>query len=485
MIVLVLVVVAVAAIGTMLGRISHEVESARDTEYVELEGHWVRYNVIGGGPPVLLVHGWLSSSRIWEQVARRLAQRFTVYTLDLTGFGDSDKPTDGYGVRNGSRLLYAFCAHFGLTRTAVVGHDFSGAMAAKLAADHPDIVGRLILVATPADEEQIDLPTFLWLTTLPVIGPIFYSIGRLLKPMRKFWLRPFVFDSGDLPEELIEDAGKSTPAAVSKTFSVTRHEISGGRVTRQARIIKVPLLLVAGEDDQIMDPRSVSDWGQHAEQAEIVLLDKCGHLPMVELPAEFSVRILAFLTGDSRYLEYVREVPPPADQELVDEQDEREEQPPEVEEPEPPDPERTPAAEEKSPPVDKSADFGDVSWDFSPKSSSTPRTDRASTPRPEERAAENREPRSSSRPSRRSMPLPKNKGEGDAEDIERDPSGTLRDGARRAEVDKRREREPGSGRIPKFPGDLFQWSKAPDEYIPGRRSRRRKTGRDEDREKDE
>src|ERR671916_2732266 len=104
------------ASSAALSRTTHEVDSARDTEYLELEGNWIRYSVIGGGPPVLLVHGWLSSSRVWEQPAARLAQRFTVYTLDLSGFGESDKPLSGYGVRNGSRLLYAFCAHFGLTR---------------------------------------------------------------------------------------------------------------------------------------------------------------------------------------------------------------------------------------------------------------------------------------------------------------------------------------------------------------------------------
>src|SRR5829696_5040331 len=140
LIVLLLVVGAVLATSVALGRVAYEVESVRDTEYLELEGTWVRYNVIGGGPPVLLVHGWLSSSSVWEQLAPRLAQRFTVYTLDLTGFGESDKPLSGYGVRNGSRLLYAFCAHFGLTRTGVIGHDLGGAMAVKLAADHPDVV---------------------------------------------------------------------------------------------------------------------------------------------------------------------------------------------------------------------------------------------------------------------------------------------------------------------------------------------------------
>jgi pimeloyl-ACP methyl ester carboxylesterase len=315
LIVLLLVVGVILATSVALGRTAYEVESARDTEYLELEGTWIRYNVIGGGPPVLLVHGWLSSSGIWEQLARRLAQRFTVYTLDLSGFGESDKPLSGYGVRNGSRLLYAFCAHFGLTRTGVIAHDLGGDMAVKLAADHPDVVGRLALVATPADEEQIDLPTPLWLATLPVLGPIFYALGRLAPPVRRLWMRPFVADPSDLTEEVLEDAGRSTPAAVSQTLNVSRREISRGRLARQARIIKIPLLLIAGEEDQIVDPQAVGVWSRSVDQAEICLLDECGHLPMIERTAEFNAQVLAFLTGDARYLDYV-EAPSGAEEDV-------------------------------------------------------------------------------------------------------------------------------------------------------------------------
>ena len=304
LIVLLLVVGVVVATSIALGRNAYEVESARDTEYLEFEGTWIRYNVIGGGPPVLLVHGWLSSSRVWDQLAARLAQRFTVYTLDLAGFGESDKPLSGYGVRNGSRLLYAFCAHFGLTRTGVVGHDLGGAMAVKLAADHPDVVGRLVLVATPADDDQIDLPTPLWLATLPVVGPIFYTLGRSLAPVRRLWVRPFVVDPADLTDEAVEDAGRSTPAAASQTLNISRREIARGRLARQARIIKTPVLLIAGEDDQIVDPQAVGVWGGSIDQAEVCLLDECGHLPMIERTAEFNAQVLAFLTGDARYLDY-------------------------------------------------------------------------------------------------------------------------------------------------------------------------------------
>jgi pimeloyl-ACP methyl ester carboxylesterase len=310
LIVLILLILVVVAASLAIGRSTYEVESAPDAEFLELDGSWVRYDVIGGGPPVVLVHGWLSSSRIWEALARRLAQRFTVYSLDLTGFGDSDKPLSGYGVRNGSRLLYAFCAHFGLTRASVIGHDLGGNMAVKLAADHPDVVGRVVLVSVPADEDQIDLPTPLWLATLSVVGPLFYALGRAFRPVRRMWVRPFVADADDLTDEIIEDAGKSTPAAVARTLGISRREISGGRLVRQAKIIKMPMLVVSGEEDQIVDPHSVSAWAGSVQRAEICLMDACGHAPMIERPAEFAAQILAFLTGDARYLD--QSAPPPA-----------------------------------------------------------------------------------------------------------------------------------------------------------------------------
>ena len=314
LIILFVVVAVILVASVALGRESREVESARDTDFLELEGVWIRYRVSGGGPAVVLVHGWLSSSRIWEQLAGRLAQRFTVYSLDLSGFGESDKPLSGYGVRNGSRLLYAFCAHFGLTHANVIGHDLGGAMAVKLAADHPDVVGRLVIIATPADENQIDLPTMLWLVTLPVLGPIFYALGRAARPIRRLWMRPFVADPVDLTDEVVDDAGRSTPAAVSKTLSIGRREISRGRLARQARIIKIPFLVVAGEDDQIVDPQSVGVWAGGVDKAEICLIDECGHLPMIERVAEFNAQILAFLTGDARYLDQISPTPVPGEE---------------------------------------------------------------------------------------------------------------------------------------------------------------------------
>ncbi|CAA9440564.1 MAG: hypothetical protein AVDCRST_MAG80-1285 [uncultured Rubrobacteraceae bacterium] len=83
---------------------------------------------------------------------------------------------------------------------------------------------------------------------------------------------------------------------------MTRREIARGRLTRQAGVIKAPVLAIAGEEDLIVDPQATDDWTRTVS-AEVVLLEECGHLPMLERTGEFSARVLTFLTGDQRYLD--------------------------------------------------------------------------------------------------------------------------------------------------------------------------------------
>ena len=59
---------------------------------VDLHGHRVYYRRAGSGPPVVLIHGMVNSSRHWEGVAQRLAGSYTVIAPDLIGHGDSATP---------------------------------------------------------------------------------------------------------------------------------------------------------------------------------------------------------------------------------------------------------------------------------------------------------------------------------------------------------------------------------------------------------
>lgn len=487
-IVILLVLGLLLALSLALGRQSKEVESARDTEYLELDGNWIRYSVIGGGPPVLLIHGWLSSSRIWDGLAGRLAQRFTVYTLDLTGFGESDKPLSGYGVRNGSRLLYSFCAHFGLTRTSVVAHDLGGNMAVKLAADHPDVVGSLILVAVPADEEQIDLPTPLWLATLPIVGPLFYALGKAVRPVRAMWMKPFVSDPDDLTEEILEDASQSTPAAVRTSLSTTRREISGGRLARQARILKGPMLLISGEEDQIVDPQSVGTWSRIADNAEVTLIEECGHLPMIERTSEFNAHVLAFLTGDARYLDLIER--PPARNELSEDDEYSDEEYAEESDDDTEYDEDETASAEYRPDFEEDTERRDTREFDEPLPEERPHDEGRRSSRSasfEPRVSANEDETHDLSPSLDDDDVPnivrkrhgrysrqegrEDAGQGGSPVFEDDDSGNGSE--RQSQPRDRREREPlERGSIPEIPKDLFDWSGSFEEFRPrARRSR--------------
>ena len=100
-----------------------------------LEQRWespsgtIRYDVFGGGPPLVLVHGTPSSTYLWRHVIPKLASERTVYAYDLLGYGASEK-RDNQDVSLGAqtRLLAQLLDHWELEQPAIVGHDFGGAI---------------------------------------------------------------------------------------------------------------------------------------------------------------------------------------------------------------------------------------------------------------------------------------------------------------------------------------------------------------------
>ncbi|MFM9973597.1 MAG: alpha/beta fold hydrolase [Beijerinckiaceae bacterium] len=103
----------------------------------------------GSGPPVLLLHGYPQTHAIWHRVAPELAKRFTVVATDLTGYGDSAKPTSSapdhapYRKSTMARDQRLAMQALGHERFHLVGHDRGGRVAHRLALDFPDAVQTL------------------------------------------------------------------------------------------------------------------------------------------------------------------------------------------------------------------------------------------------------------------------------------------------------------------------------------------------------
>jgi pimeloyl-ACP methyl ester carboxylesterase len=96
------------------------------------EGQRVAYDVLGDGPPVVMVHGTPFSSYVWRHIARELAREHQVFLFDLLGYGQSEM-RDGQDVSLGvqNRLLAALLKYWNLKRPNVVCHDFGAATALR------------------------------------------------------------------------------------------------------------------------------------------------------------------------------------------------------------------------------------------------------------------------------------------------------------------------------------------------------------------
>lgn len=112
----------------------------------DINGVQIHYVIGGNGPPVVLLHGFLTTWYEWRHIMPDLAKTHTVIVPDIRGLGDSSKPLDGYDKKTAAEDVYALLRKLGYQRFDLVGHDIGGMLVYSLAAIHRDAVRRLVLV---------------------------------------------------------------------------------------------------------------------------------------------------------------------------------------------------------------------------------------------------------------------------------------------------------------------------------------------------
>ena len=115
-----------------------------------VDGIGIEYEVTGDGPPVVLLHGFPDSARLWRhQVPALSAAGFKVIVPDLRGYGRSDKPAEpeAYAMRLLVNDVLAVMSAAGAERAHVVGHDWGAAIAWVVAARAPERVERLVALS--------------------------------------------------------------------------------------------------------------------------------------------------------------------------------------------------------------------------------------------------------------------------------------------------------------------------------------------------
>ena len=225
-----------------------------------LDGHRMRYLCGGSGPPLLLLHGLLGYSFSWRFALPLLAEKATVYAVDMPGVGFSDRPPNAGGnLRANAERLLGFMDGVGIASCDLLGTSHGGAVAMMAAALAPERVRSLILVApvNPWSAHGRRLAPFLssvpvsWLLLRfePCLGLVHDTLLRRLygDPRR---IRP-----GTL-------AGYSEPFRIPGTLNYGLGIVRSWNrdldelESALPRIANIPTLLIWGSRDSAVSPAS-------------------------------------------------------------------------------------------------------------------------------------------------------------------------------------------------------------------------------------
>jgi pimeloyl-ACP methyl ester carboxylesterase len=149
------------------------------------DGMVLAYRELGAGPPVLLLHGWPTSSYLWRDVMPAIARHNCVVALDLPGFGGSSKPADmRYDFDFYERALDGFLDRLEMDSFGLAVHDLGGPIGLHWMLRNPGRVTRLALLNTLVYPElRPDLVKFLRTINNPATrGPGRVDARRTLRP---------------------------------------------------------------------------------------------------------------------------------------------------------------------------------------------------------------------------------------------------------------------------------------------------------------
>ncbi|MET3464114.1 pimeloyl-ACP methyl ester carboxylesterase [Variovorax sp. 1133] len=168
-----------------------------ENQTAEVNGVRLHYVIGGKGPLVILLPGWPQNWWEYHKVMPTLAANYRVASVDFRGMGTSSKPADGYDKKTMAHDIAELIRHIGSEKAYVVGHDIGAQVAFAVAANHPDVTRKLVLI----DVAHPDAGLMSW-PLLPAVGQIQDKVGD----GSHAYLWWFAFHQvKDLPERLMAD----------------------------------------------------------------------------------------------------------------------------------------------------------------------------------------------------------------------------------------------------------------------------------------
>lgn len=238
---------------------------------VLVRGRPVEYQLVGSGPPVVLLHGLSGSVRWWSRNIVALAAHHTVYLVNLPGFGTFRRRSPWIGLQEAAGWLADWLDAVKIGPCDVVAHSMGGFVTLRLVARHSELVQRIVLVGPAGVPHIRSLPGF---------------------------ARPIVAAGLAAPPSFLPILALDSLRAGPLTLIRAARELIADDIREDLRAVTAPTLLVWGSRDALVPPATGVVMRQELPNSRLLMLAGAGHVAQYDRHHQFNEAALAFLSGE-------------------------------------------------------------------------------------------------------------------------------------------------------------------------------------------
>jgi pimeloyl-ACP methyl ester carboxylesterase len=268
--------------------------TAFTARFLTVDGSRIRLIDAGEGAAVVFLHGVGASLYTWRKTLEPVAQAgFRVIAFDNRGFGDSDKPSTGYGNADYQRLVIALLDSLRVQDAVLVGHSMGGAIAGEVAIRHPQRVRGLVLIG--AAGVGIREPLLFRVARWPVLGPTILSFrgrGLTARLLKSTYADP----SKVTPADVDQYYAPATDPRYGRALRAVLREFDFSALEGRLDSVQTATLLIWGEQDRWVPPGVGRRFAAQLLRAAFLTVPHAGHSVQEEAPAETNRLLIRFLT---------------------------------------------------------------------------------------------------------------------------------------------------------------------------------------------
>ncbi len=250
----------------------------------------LHYEVIGRGKPVIFLHGWLGSWRLWQKTMLNLNGEFRTYALDFWGFGESDRTLNSYEVQDFVDLVLQFMDQMGIEKAPLIGHSMGGTVSLLFGLAYPHRVSKIAIIGSPINGSSLAFP--LKIAGRKFFASLLFSNISIFRKIMKL-VAPILSNDSDFSKMMDNDITNTN----LNSFLISISSLRKTNLTNQICDLNMPLLGMYGKNDNIVSPNQLNLLREKIPGAIGEFFHSSGHFIMLDEPIAFSNSIKNFINN--------------------------------------------------------------------------------------------------------------------------------------------------------------------------------------------